>query len=323
MTRFLLMYGRMQPTAGHLARLSALGDDLQFTVAGSREEALAHAPTADVFLGHSTLRQALPLAPRLAWVQALVAGVESMASPALFAQAPIFTRCPIFSDVIAMHAVTMAYAVIRRLPDVAQAQARGGARRPPALLPAPQTALILGLGMIGLEIAAILRSLGLAVSGTATTSSAAKEAAVDTLYLGDDWRAALPHSDLCFVTLPATTETVGLIDTAVLGALPRHAVLVNVGRGQTVDTAALVAALTAGELGGAALDVVDPGPDGRDDPLWTTPHLLITPHMASFTPDRQARIERFVEEQVARFIAGNPLLYPVDLARLQEESTRS
>lgn len=323
MGSLLLMYGRMQPTAAHLARLAAIEARLDVVVAASRDEAVAAAPGADVFIGHSYLRHALPAAPRVRWVQSLLAGVEGLASPALFAQRPLLTRCPIFSDVIAMHAVTMAYAVVRRLPEVAQAQARGLSRRPPALLPTPRTALVLGLGMIGLEIARMLRALGLQVTGVATTSSAEKDAAVDRFVAAGDWRAALPGSDLCFVTLPATTETEGMMDAAALRALPDHAVLINVGRGQTVDTAALVAALGAGELGGAALDVIDPSPNGHDDPLWQTPHLLITPHMASFTPGRQERIEAFVEEQVRRFATGDPLLYPVDLDRLQEESLRA
>ena len=114
-----------------------------------------------------------------------------------------------------------------------------------------------------------------------------------------------------------------MIDAAALAALPRHGVLVNVGRGGTVDTAALVRALEAREIGGAALDVIEPGPDGREDPLWQTPHLLLTPHMASFTPGRQERTERFVEEQVARFVRGEPLLYAVDLQRLELETTQS
>ncbi len=322
MTKLLLNYGRMTPTPDHLERLAALDDGLVLVLPDSREDVAAAAVDADVFLGHSNLRVALPVARRVQWIQSLVAGVDSMASPALFDRAPIVTRCPIFSDIIAMHAVTMAYSVVRRIPEVALTQAQGVSRRPPALLPVPRTALILGLGEIGLQIAAILRGLGVLVRGVATTHSDQKAAAVDALLLGETWRDKLPETDLCFVTLPSTRETAHLVDASVLAALPPHAVLVNVGRGQTVDTAALVAALNEGKLGGAALDVVDPQPRSADDPLWRTPRLLLTPHMASFMPERQARIERFVEDQVRRFLDDKPLLYPVDLERLQAETTR-
>lgn len=323
MTKLMLNYGRMRPTPEHLERLARLGDDVELVLPDSREDVVAAAVDADAFLGHSNLRIALPVARNLRWIQSLVAGVDSMASPALFDRAPIVTRCPIFSDIIALHAVTMAYSIVRRIPEMARMQTQGISRRPPGLLPVPRTAMILGLGEIGMQIAGILRPLGVIVRGVATAHSDEKASAVDALLVGEAWRAYLPETDLLFVTLPSTKETANMVDASVLGALPEHAVLVNVGRGQTVDTTALIAALDAGQLGGAALDVVEPAPRSADDPLWRTPRLLLTPHMASFIPERQARTERFVEDQVRRFLNDEPLLYQVDLDRLQAESTRT
>jgi phosphoglycerate dehydrogenase-like enzyme len=319
MKKLLLMYGRSRPSQEHLGRLADLGPEV--VVARTRETALAHCVGADAFIGTRYLQECLPGADNLQWVQSLVAGVNNLAGPALFEKAPVVTRAPIFSDVIAMHAVSLAFAVIRRLPEAARMQEEEAWKRAPVeLLPAPETALIMGLGMIGRKIAAILKNLGIYVWAMDRSRTAEKENAVDQLIIDDSWREVLPDSDLCFVTLPLTKETTQLVDLSLLRALPRHAVLVNVSRGKLVDTQALVKLLEAGELGGAALDVTDPQPPPEGHPLWHTPRLLITPHMASFTPQRQERIERFVEAQVQRFMNGEPLLYGVDLQQLEADA---
>jgi phosphoglycerate dehydrogenase-like enzyme len=318
MTKLLLMYGRSRPTEEHLAHLKDLS--VEVMVAKTKETAIEHAATADAIVGTRHLRHILPQADNLRWVQSLVSGTNMLAGPELLRKKPIVTRAPIFSDVIAMHAVSMAYAVIRRLPEAAQTQEQGVWKAPAGLLPAPETALIFGLGMIGREIAKILKNLGLTVRAMDRSRTVEKEAVVDELIIDGSWRKNLSGSDLCFVTLPLTPETAQLVDLPVLRALPRHAVLVNVSRGKIVDKQALMQLLEMGELGGAALDVTDPQPLPEGHPLWHTPRLLITPHMASFTPQRQARLERFVEEQVQRFVNGEPLLYTVDLEQLKTEA---
>jgi phosphoglycerate dehydrogenase-like enzyme len=319
MIKILLMYGRSRPSEEHLQRLADLGPEV--IVARTKETALAHCADADAFIGTRYLQPCLVEADHVHWVQSLVAGVNNLAIPELFEKAPVVTRAPIFSDVIAMHAVSMAFAVIRRLPEAARMQEkRVWERTPVELLPAPKTALILGLGMIGQKIAAILKNLGIYVRALDRSRTAAKESAVDELITDETWREVLPECDLCFVTLPLTKETIHWVDLPVLQSLPRHAVLVNVSRGNIVDTQALVRVLEMGELGGAALDVTDPQPPPEGHPLWHTPRLLITPHMASFTPQRQERIERFVEGQVQRFVNGKPLLYEVDLKQLEADA---
>jgi phosphoglycerate dehydrogenase-like enzyme len=319
MTKLLLMVGRSGPSPEHVQRLQELGAEV--VVAGDKERAVREGSNAEAFIGTRYLRQALPEAKKLRWVQSLVAGVNILAGPELLRKAPLVTRAPLFSDIIAIHAVSMAYAVVRRLPEAAVLQRQEAWQRAEApLMPLPQTALILGLGMIGREIAAILRNLGLTVRAMDRSRTAEKERAVDELIIDQSWREHLPYSDLLFVTLPLTVDTIGLVDLFVLQALPGHAVLVNVSRGQIVDTQALIHLLQAGALGGAALDVTDPQPLPEGHPLWRTPRLLITPHMASFYPGRRARTERFVEEQVRRFINGEALLYAVDLGQLNQEA---
>jgi phosphoglycerate dehydrogenase-like enzyme len=106
--------------------------------------------------------------------------------------------------------------------------------------------------------------------------------------------------------LPLTAATTGLFDPELIGAMRPGALLVNAGRGQVVEKQALLEALKEGRLR-AALGVTDPEPLPPDDPLWSAPNLLLTPHMAGDTPRRFRRSWRFVGEQVSRLHDGLPL----------------
>jgi phosphoglycerate dehydrogenase-like enzyme len=106
--------------------------------------------------------------------------------------------------------------------------------------------------------------------------------------------------------LPLTAETTGLFDADLIGAMKPGALLVNAGRGPVVEKQALLEALNEDRLR-AALDVTDPEPLPPDDPLWSAPNLLLTPHMAGDTPRRFRRSWRFVGEQVSKLRAGQPL----------------
>ena len=116
----------------------------------------------------------------------------------------------------------------------------------------------------------------------------------------------VPRADIVILLLPLTSATSGLFDSELIGAMKPGALLVNAGRGRVVDKAALIEALVDGRLR-AALDVTDPEPLQADDPLWSAPNLLLTPHMAGDTPRRFRRSWQFVGEQVARHCAGLPL----------------
>jgi len=117
-----------------------------------------------------------------------------------------------------------------------------------------------------------------------------------------------------FLALALTPETERIIGAAELDAMRGDAWLVNVARGRHVDTEALVTALRSGAIGGAALDVTDPEPLPDGHPLWDLPNCIITPHTAD-TPEMAERmLARRIEENVARFAAGEPLVGLIDTA---------
>ena len=128
-----------------------------------------------------------------------------------------------------------------------------------------------------------------------------------------DLHESVADADAVIVALALTPQTRHVIDAAALAAMCEHALLVNVGRGGHVDTDALVAALAAGSIGGAALDVTDPEPLPDGHALWTESRCLITPHVGNTLEMGIPLLEARVRENVARFAAGQPLIGLVDV----------
>jgi phosphoglycerate dehydrogenase-like enzyme len=128
----------------------------------------------------------------------------------------------------------------------------------------------------------------------------------DGVHAVDDLEALLPRADIVVNVLPATPQTNGLFGERMIGAMREGALLVNGGRGTTVDTAALVRALEAGRVR-AVLDVVDPEPLPEDHPLWRAPNVIITPHFAGDTPGAERAAWALCGEQLRRYAAGEPL----------------
>jgi phosphoglycerate dehydrogenase-like enzyme len=160
-------------------------------------------------------------------------------------------------------------------------------------------ALIEMLGPHDVEVVAITRR-GHPVPGAARTLAADA--------LAEVWSAA----DHFVIAAPATGATRHLVGAGELRAMRSHAWIVNVARGSLIDTDALVAALHAGEIGGAALDVTDPEPLPDGHPLWTAPNALITPHTANPPSAMLRHLAERVSENVRRFAAGEDLLAPID-----------
>lgn len=159
--------------------------------------------------------------------------------------------------------------------------------------------VILGMGSIGSAIAERLRPFGVEIVGVGRAER-------DGVRAVSDLDGLLPDADIVVNMLPLTSETRTLLGARRLALLPDGCLLVNAGRGKTVDTASLVRELESGRLR-AALDVVDPEPLPVDHPLWALPNVLITPHMSGDSPEATARSFALAGDQVRRFAAGQPL----------------
>jgi phosphoglycerate dehydrogenase-like enzyme len=175
------------------------------------------------------------------------------------------------------------------------------------------TILVLGLGQIGIEVARLASASGmkvLAINRRGTSDSPH----VSELRTPDALMALLPRADAVVITLPLTEATGGLLDARAIARMKQGAILVNVGRGGVLDEQALVSALRAGKLAGAALDVFATEPLPADSPLWDLPNVLISPHTAALSLRENERIVRLFADNIERYLAGQPLRNRVDPA---------
>lgn len=174
-----------------------------------------------------------------------------------------------------------------------------------------KTALVLGMGDIGANVARRLKVFGAAVLGVKRTAVSAVPADFDEAHTLDALDALLPRADIVIGCLPNTRETAGLLTAERLHAMKAGAVLVNVGRGSLAGTDDLVSALQDGHLGGAALDVFETEPLPADCLLWDMENVLLTPHIAgpSFggSADVQNTIWHICMDNLERYLTGNPL----------------
>jgi phosphoglycerate dehydrogenase-like enzyme len=179
---------------------------------------------------------------------------------------------------------------------------------------AGKTVVIIGTGAIGLSAARLARRFGMRVLGVSRSGRA--RPAVERMYRPKDLAKVLPRADFVLVTTPLTPETRGLLARRELDLLPRHAGIVNLGRGRVVDYDALAEKLRKGELSGAVLDVFAEEPLPADSPLWFTPNLIISPHCG--VDDAEAYVARCLDiffANLERYLDGRPLKNVVDLAR--------
>lgn len=174
-----------------------------------------------------------------------------------------------------------------------------------------RSVVLLGLGALGSACAETLAGIGFAVTGWSRTQ---KELPGITCLSGPEGlRAALARAEILVTILPNTPETTDLLNAERLALLPRGAVVLNPGRGNLIDDAALLAALDAGQVGHATLDVFRTEPLPPEHPYWGHPRVTVTPHIAAET--RPASAARVIAENIRRFEAGETPLHLVDRAR--------
>lgn len=177
------------------------------------------------------------------------------------------------------------------------------------------TALIVGLGDIGGEFAKRLKALGAYTIGI-RRSDANKPDYLDELHFMDELETLLPRADIVALSLPATKLTERIINRKTLGLMKQDAVLINVGRGNAIDTNALCDALESGHILGAALDVTDPEPLPKDHRLWKIKNAIITPHVSGgySLAETHERIIKISASNLEAFLNNKSLVSVVDFS---------
>ena len=173
---------------------------------------------------------------------------------------------------------------------------------------------IIGLGDIGLEVAKRAKALGASVLAVKRTLTE-KPDCVDRLYTMEGLEEVLKAADYLVLALPNTSKTRGLINEERLRLMKQDALLINVGRGALIDQGALIRALSQGVIGGAALDVTEPEPLPKENPLWELPNVILTPHVSGLSPSNEKRRFHIFYQNLLRFLEAKPLQNQIDFAQ--------
>lgn len=315
-----------------LARLRSVSPQLQLTQHTARE---ANDLPPDVWAEVEVLCTFMTLpeaeqAPRLRWVQLLSAGAEHATQhPALSGQVLLTTTSGIHAVNIGEYVLSLMLAWAHHVPAMLDLQRRAEWPEGRFQLFSPHelrggTVGIVGYGSIGREVGRLAHAFGMRVLALQRGDDPSDHGYIipgvgdpqgripARFYRPHELRAMLAECDHVVLAVPLTDATRNLIGADELRAMKPTAFLVNIARGGVVDETALIQALEEGWIGGAGLDVFAQEPLPADSPLWGMENAILTPHIAGMTPHYHARAADVFEENLRRYLAGEPLLNQVD-----------
>lgn len=218
---------------------------------------------------------------RLRWLQLNSAGAGEYTQEGVLPETVVITNATgAYGVALSEHMMAMLLTLIKKIPlylENMQHSRWQDEGRVTAIY--GSTTLIVGLGDIGEAFARRMKAFGSHIVGIRRTAHG-KPDCVDEIYTSDRLKEQLKRADFVAICLPGVKQTCRLFDKEMLFSMKRGALILNVGRGNVIDTLALTEALESGFLSGAALDVTDPEPLPADSPLWQLPGVLITPHVA-------------------------------------------
>ena len=298
-----------------LAQIRSLAPDRQLVITDDRERMRALADDVEVVVGGFP-RELVLAAPNLRWVQQWGAGADwLMRTPAAREKDYVLTNASgVHAIPISEHILALIFAFARGIHHAVRAQTQHDWRGPKQHQSseiAGSTMVLVGVGAIGERTAQMGAALGMRVLGVRRDPALPAEG-VAAMYAPAGLPELLPQADYLVLTVPLTEETKGMIGEAELRAMKPTAVIINIGRGGTIDEAALIRALSEGWVGGAGLDVFATEPLPADSPLWDMENVIVTPHHAGSTPHYDARAMAIFLDNLRRYVAGEPLRNVVD-----------
>lgn len=309
---------------GSLDALKAMAPGVEFVVVNSLEQMAAAAADADAIMSGDSVvcsDKVLAAAKRVRWVAVYSAGVEEcLGKKELEKPGVVLTNMrAVAGPVMAEHVIALTYGLARSLQVSIARQARGegwgvgfAGSQPQSLT--GKTMLVVGLGGIGLEVAERAHALGMKVIAT-RNSSREGPSYVSYVGLAHELPTLISQADVVVSALPLVPATTHLFDAQMFARMKKNAFFINVGRGGSVVTDDLVAALNNGTIAGAGVDVTDPEPLPTDHPLWKAKNVIITPHMSAHSDLGHSGRALVLREQVRRFAAGDKLFAVVDIKK--------
>jgi phosphoglycerate dehydrogenase-like enzyme len=281
---------------------------VQATIGTDEDTFFSAMKTADVLVGWGFPKEDLGrYAPNLKWIHIWGAGIEHLLPLDWLPKGvALINNRGVHAPKAGEYMVMAILMLNNAIPTIVNNQQRNRWIEIFSTSVAGKTLAVIGVGQMGGTGARRAKSLGMRVLGV--RRSGRPHRYVDEMYGPDALHLVLPRADFVLVTTPLTKESLRLLGAGELDLMKRDAGLINMARAQVVDYDALTLKLTRGELGGAVLDVFDPEPLPPESPLWTTPNLIMTPHVASDDAlQYMPRTLDLVFDNLRRFLAGRPL----------------
>jgi len=280
----------------------------------TKDKIAAEIVDADAVIGTITPEQ-VRSAKKLKWVQVTSAGVENYLFPEIKNSEITLTNMKIIQGIeIADHAFALLLGLTRRI-DLAMDWKRsetwnGGEFRPLFELNG-KTAVIVGVGGIGTQIAVRAKAFGMTVIGV-DPKDLPFTPYLDRTVWPDRLEEVLPEADVVFVSVPHTAQSEKMFQAQQFAKMKQGAFFICVSRGKIYDAMVLADALKSGHIAGAGLDVTDPEPLPKGHPLWKADRVIITPHIAGRSDTEGPRYYEIFKENLVRFAKGEPLRHTVD-----------
>ena len=296
--------------------LCDLEGEAVFRFARSGEELREALRDAEILLGWNfrakALREAWTDGGSLRWIHWSGAGVDALLFPQLVQSAVRVTNSRgVFDRPMAEYVLGLIIAFAKHFPETwtLQSAKRWHHRLTDTI--EGKKVLVVGAGSIGRTIARICSGAGMQVSGVGR-SARSQDPDFGRVRACESLDEALPDADFVVIAAPLTSQTRGLFSTGQFRLMKPTARIVNVGRGAIVDEAALIAALRAKEIAGAALDVFEEEPLPEESPLWPMPNVIVSPHMSGDFYAYADALAKVFLENYRRYCAGEPLLNQID-----------
>jgi len=296
-------------------RFSALDTGIGSFAVRDPETLEQHIGEADVLVISGLWKNSLlDRTKKLRLIQSIGAGTDQFARDELVKRGiRLASARGVNARAVAEHAMALILALSRRLPEARDNQTRRVWRGMIGDLTEREdelggkSLLVVGLGDIGGRLARLAKAFDMRVVGLRRNPAAGRGVA-DTVHRMDALRSLLPETDFVALTCPLTTETEHLIDTEAFGRMKPSAYLVNIARGRVVDEPALVKALAAKRIAGAAIDVTADEPLAPSSPLWGMAQVLITPHTAGETRRYEDNVIEILRDNLERLWRGDQQL---------------
>lgn len=310
-----------QLNAADTAQIKA---DPRFNLVQPNDDLSVWGPQIDVILGWNQIgQQIIDGKNRVKFVQTMSAGVDYLPLGQLAVQHILVANTSgIHAEPIAEWVVGAILAFARGLrsdppltaANWADQSSLTGSKRPTLWTLPGKTVLIYGTGHIGRRIAQQLQAFGATIWGIDRHGQPLPH--FDRVGRDKDSATFAQNADIIINVMPLTDATRDFFDAGFFSGLTNHPLFINVGRGPSVDSAAIAQALTTGLLSGAALDVTDPEPLPADSPLWQAPHLLLTAHISGTVPNLQHEVFKVFWPNLQQLAQkGNLVQNEVDLKR--------